>query len=694
MDTYILKENSLQNQGLSLHPLHLEDLKRSGLSDETILRAGIRSVPPAEIRKLLGFEPKGLSSTYLIPYHDGFFRLRCFYEEGINGAKYLQRKNSDNRLYIPPILDRDTLKDANIPLYLTEGEKKALKACQENLSCIAVAGLWNWTNGNGELVQDFEEIELKGRTIFLVPDNDFMRPNKHGYPKNLTQALQKLALKLIERGAYVYLVELPQSDEKMGLDDYLLCKSIEEFKLLTNKRIIPNPEKYRKALEILKSDNPLQVIVSELSKEYILRDKELALCYLLTLLPKLGENAMTIVTGESSVGKSSLVSTVLKAIPDAYKLLLHSSSSKALFYRNRDLSNMNLWIGEFSGATEVVELLKGLMTEKQATHFTVNDSKRGRVFQQFNVKADGFVCFITSTRETFPEEFANRAFIINLKANPDIVDAVTRLQAERANGDVKDTCDYETLIEIYGLIKKLPVEIPFAKEIQKNLDKTKPRTTRDFQKVLALIKAHALLNQYKREIRNGKITANREDYEAIFKLSDLIIESISELGQHHIEFLKACEDWITRSDVAKLLGKTEKTILNYCKALKDFIEIEGRGSEQKLRAIHIPTRQKALPHPDIIFSFPDFPNANSLENSITYTGNCGISQNFLFSQISCKEPQNGKTGNFGKNGIFPSNSLKDKGKMQIGKSETKNYILLPTDFWEKASFDDIVTLED
>lgn len=667
MNTNTVSKNTLISQGLSLHPLHLEDLKRSGLSDETILRAGIRSVPPAEIRKLLGFDLKGLSSAYIIPYDKCFFRLRCFYDNEVEGFRYLQQKNSGNRLYIPPMLDEATLRSPDIPLYITEGEKKALKAVQEGLPCIAVAGLWNWCNGNRELIDDFDRLELKNRKIFMVPDNDWLLPNKHGYQKNLVQAVQRLALKLIERGAEVYLVELPKSEEKIGLDDYLCKHSLDEFLRLPTNQIIRNAESYKKALDILKHGDPLKYVVSELSKEYILREKELALCYLLTLLPKLGENAVTIVTGESSVGKSSLVSTVLKAIPDAYKLLLHSSSSKALLYRNKDLSNMNLWINELSGAIEIVELLKGLMTEKQATHFTVNDSKRGKAFQQFSIKAEGFVCFITSTRETFPEELANRAFIINLRATPEIVDSITRLQAERVNGDLKDVCNYEILVEIYKLIKKLPVEIPFAKEIQRHLDKTKTRITRDFPKVLALIKAHALLNQYKREIRDGKIIANREDYEEIFKLSDLIVESISELGQHHIEFLKACEDWTKRSDVAKLLGKTEKTILNYCKALKDFIEIEGRGSEQKLKAIHIPTRQKALPHPDIIFPFP---------------------------QISCGEPQNRKMGNFGKNGIFPSNSLKDKGKMQIGKLETENYIYFPPDFWEKVNFDDIEVLED
>lgn len=697
MGTFILKENSLKNQELSLHPLHLDDLKRSGLSDETILMAGIQSVPPAEIKKLLGFEPDGLSSAYIIPYSDGFFRIRCFYDEGINGAKYLQRKNSGNRLYIPSTLDGGILKSSDIPLYITEGEKKALKAVQEGLPCIAVAGLWGWANGKGELIDDFNMIEWKGRTIFIVPDNDWTKPNKHGYKKNLTQAVQRLALKLIERGAEVYLVELPQVNEKVGLDDFLCEYSLDEFKKLPVSQVILNTENYRKAIHILKNKDILSFIVNELSKDYVLRTKELKLCYLACLLPKLGENFTIIVNGESAVGKSSLVLTVFKTIPEAFKLAFHSASSKALLYRNKDLSKTVLWINEFSGANEIIELLKALMTEKVASHITVNDSKRGKVFQSFEIKADGLTCFVTSTQETYPEEFANRAFILNLKATPEIIEAVTKLQAERANGKKAEKCDYELLKEIYKNIKTYQVEIPFAKEIQKHLDKSKARITRDFQKILALIKAHSLLNQHQREIKNGKVIANEEDYKAIYEISDLVTESIAELRGHHLEFLKACENWISRADIARLLGKAERTIRQYTKELADYVEVDGKGSEQKIRALQVPERQKGLPQPLVIFSLPDCQKPNSSEKSNTYTGNMGFAsfcQNAKNDRNTDIDTKNWQIGNDWQNGFCQHNQLKDKGKMQIGKLATENYTSLPPDFWEKASFDDIVTLED
>ncbi|MDO8141755.1 MAG: DUF3854 domain-containing protein [Candidatus Brocadiales bacterium] len=205
----------------SLHPAHLEDLQKSMLSKEIILEAGIKSVPPRDIPKKLGFDMPGLISICEIPYHgcEGYSRFKAFYADGEgyykNGSekpKYLARKDSGNHLYIPykvtPIL-----KDVSIPLYITEGEKKSLKATQEGLSCIAISGLWNWgrkTENSYELLPDFDQITLEGRTVYLVPDSDWQEPNREGKPKNLKQAVYELAYLLIDRGAKVNWIELPQ----------------------------------------------------------------------------------------------------------------------------------------------------------------------------------------------------------------------------------------------------------------------------------------------------------------------------------------------------------------------------------------------------------------------------------------------------------------------------------------------------
>lgn len=224
---------------ISLHPDHLADLKKSGLSDETILLAKVYSVPPHDITKKLGANYPDVKSVLAFPYPgcDGFERYKPF--PSLDGKpKYLQKKDTGSHLYIPEKV-RPILPDTSVPIYIAEGEKKALKACQEGMDCIAIGGLWNWSDGseNKNLIPDFNLISFDGRPIFIIPDNDWLNLDRHGERRNLRQAVHQLAYRLIDRGTSVYIIELPQGTKKTGLDDYLLQHTVEEIKGLPKKEI-------------------------------------------------------------------------------------------------------------------------------------------------------------------------------------------------------------------------------------------------------------------------------------------------------------------------------------------------------------------------------------------------------------------------------------------------------------------------
>ncbi len=190
----------------ALAPEHLADLRKSGLSDETVRAHQFRSVPPATISKLLGFDNQKIRSAMLIPYADpagGFFdhvRMKIF--PPLNGTKYLQPRGSAVRLYFP--IPTIPLLGAAQPLWLVEGEKKAAAVAQVGLPAIGFAGIDAWHRaGTRELIPDFHFICLAGRVIELVPDGDWRTK-----PRVLRGALG-LAAALEARGARVRLVALP-----------------------------------------------------------------------------------------------------------------------------------------------------------------------------------------------------------------------------------------------------------------------------------------------------------------------------------------------------------------------------------------------------------------------------------------------------------------------------------------------------
>ena len=136
---------------MRLEQHHIEDLRRSGLSDEFIRLAKFFSVTHQQAAKTLGFDSgsPGLAIPYPNTNGSGplFIRVKPdkpFRDEGGRAAKYLSAKGGGNRLYVPHIYGKKERLDRECPVILTEGEKKACKAAQELPGFVAVAlpGVW------------------------------------------------------------------------------------------------------------------------------------------------------------------------------------------------------------------------------------------------------------------------------------------------------------------------------------------------------------------------------------------------------------------------------------------------------------------------------------------------------------------------------------------------------------------------
>ena len=214
---------------LPLHPEALEDLRRSGLSDATIVEAGLSTPAPGDLARLVGLRLAGKVRHVLVfPYdaaaHAGpprqdeaFVRCKLFppVSDGQGHTiRYYQRAGTPPRLYVPH-RTRSALADPTIPLLVTEGEKKALKADQLGLACVAVGGLWNWRAG-GQPIADLDRIDWCDREALIVLDSDVWSPD-------LLQPVFALGKELEGRAAKIAVVKLPvgAGGAKIGLDDYL-----------------------------------------------------------------------------------------------------------------------------------------------------------------------------------------------------------------------------------------------------------------------------------------------------------------------------------------------------------------------------------------------------------------------------------------------------------------------------------------
>jgi len=211
---------------------HLEDLKASGLSDKTRREAKIYSVSAEEAQALVGSKR---SRGWAIPYlHTGPnpYTVVKFDKANEEGQRYCNPKGAGNKLYIPPVtlMDHTKLRDVSVPIYITEGQKKALRACQDQLVCVSISGVDSWktkVEGKSEPMPDLDLIPWKDRYVLLVFDHD----PKPQTQVNVLRAQERLAQELTSRGARVKGIQLEPGfeNQKIGLDDYLELRGIEDF---------------------------------------------------------------------------------------------------------------------------------------------------------------------------------------------------------------------------------------------------------------------------------------------------------------------------------------------------------------------------------------------------------------------------------------------------------------------------------
>lgn len=239
------------------------DLRSSGLTDEIIQEAKIHSCNAKFANTYL--QRNDLTGDLLaFPYvpikadskQDLYVRFKSdkdlHYNDGSTG-RYIQKAGSESRLYsLAQVWAR--INDPNGgPLFITEGEKKALRAIlalfsqeadpNRQLLPLAVGGVWNWRytrsvfNNRSKqnedrtfLISDLQNLNLTGRTVYICFDSNVAVNDQVAWAES-SLASTLIKDKRVER---VCAIRLPHDGTKhgVGLDDYLLDHSVDELREL------------------------------------------------------------------------------------------------------------------------------------------------------------------------------------------------------------------------------------------------------------------------------------------------------------------------------------------------------------------------------------------------------------------------------------------------------------------------------
>ena len=213
----------------TLSPEHQQQLQDSAISPEVIAARGYASSTSMAALRRLGFSQAQQRHGLLIPVYTVWGSL-AFHVLRPNEPRIPYGKTRPAKYEFPHGLHmcldvpnlpwvRQALKNPTIPLWVTEGSKKADSLASKGVCAVSVIGVWNFrgTNDDGgkALLGDFEPIAFNDRLLYLVYDSDVMvKPEVHG-------ALERLSAPLKNRGALLRYVYLPSdTGDKVGIDDF------------------------------------------------------------------------------------------------------------------------------------------------------------------------------------------------------------------------------------------------------------------------------------------------------------------------------------------------------------------------------------------------------------------------------------------------------------------------------------------
>ncbi|MDQ3362400.1 MAG: phage/plasmid primase, P4 family [Actinomycetota bacterium] len=243
--------NSTLRQGVSNQSQYTADLDErhrrelvegSGIDPEIVAGRGYFTVSRPEEAAVLGFSEyqRKLTPALAIPmWSPSDEQVTCQIKpdrprKGKKGkvVKYETPGGSKVRLDVHPS-QNGRLRDAETPLWVVEGVKKADALASRGEVAVALQGVWCWKR-DGTPLEEWEEIVLHGRVVFVAFDSDVTANPK------VQAALEGLVGFLESRGATTKIVYLPDAEDgsKAGVDDFLVAGgTIEGLKALAEDEL-------------------------------------------------------------------------------------------------------------------------------------------------------------------------------------------------------------------------------------------------------------------------------------------------------------------------------------------------------------------------------------------------------------------------------------------------------------------------
>lgn len=376
------------------------------------------------------------------------------------------------------------------------------------------------------------------------------------------------------------LIKKAQSEEKPDFGYIKFAK--EQIDLIDKLLEFKDPVIEEKALEIMRTGNPLDYIIGVYNKLHV-GDTYLGKIMLLSIASQSVTSSDGIqpkLTGASGKGKTHAAKTMFHLIPDLGYKMMGSLSAKTLFYHPDLMPGTIIFADDVKMSEDLDSTLKQAMSNFQepTTHRTVVKQEYGEL-----TIPPRTVFWMTSVNTDFSDELINRLYDLNVDESSETDEAVTGQRLERAgkgNEAYPITDEVKICRAIIHIVKckAFRVMIPYAKEIEWKGSKDR----RNLNRFIDIVQGFAVLKFMQRpEIFDDEILASVKDFDdakALYDATSLTqVTKLTKAERRLAQWLVSKSEAKTINEMVNEYLKEDGTKFTYTAIYKWFKGTKGKG---------------------------------------------------------------------------------------------------------------------
>jgi DNA primase catalytic core len=347
------------------------------------------------------------------------------------------------------------------------------------------------------------------------------------------------------------------------------------------------------------------------------------LLYLAASSRLLDDPLSVLVVSESSAGKSALIETVRRMMPDEAVVAMSSLSDQALHYLGEDgLLHKFLVMGEALHAPVVEQQIREMLSAHELCRLvTLKDPKTGEMESRTVRKSVIVAAALSSTDYTINPENVSRFFVVNADESEAQTQRIHRMQ--RRKYSVERICERETKVPrilaahhaAQRLLERRRIVNPFAELL--SFPTRQMRARRDHERFLDLIAAVCHLRQFQKSVKQMSLEGSTGGVEYIacdsidYRIAHTIMravlpatlgafprgaeslyEAVRELARVKAreEGLRADEVSLSQREVRESCALGQRWVKRYMRLLADYEYLQvvggrGRGSRYSYRLV-------------------------------------------------------------------------------------------------------------